>query len=72
MIEKRVWKLGVPCALLVTGAWLLQLSGCQKKEESSLAQPAAPKVSVIRVTQAGDGIHVQTPGAEFVLSLIHI
>jgi len=68
-MKKRVWKLGVACALLVvTGASLLQLSGCQKEEEARVAQPAAPRASAIHVNQAGDGIYVQTPAAEFVLS----
>jgi alpha-galactosidase len=67
VIEKRVWKPGVPCALLMlTGASLLQLSGCQKKEQPHVAQSAAP--SGVRVVQAVDGIHVQTSTAEFVLS----
>ena len=69
MIEKRLWTLGVPCALLVlAGTWLLQLSGCQKKEESRVSQSAASRKSAIRVNQADDGIHIQTPAAEFVLS----
>jgi alpha-galactosidase len=69
VIEKRVWKLGMACGLLiVTGAWMLQLSGCQKKEEPRAAQSAAARESVIRVNQARDGIHIQTPAAEFVLS----
>ncbi len=68
-MEKRTWSLRLRCALLLfTGAWLLQLSGCQKKEESRVAPSAAPRESAIRVNQAGDGIHVQTPAAEFVLS----
>src|SRR6266852_1879720 len=33
-----------------------------------VAQSAAPKESAIRVNQAGDGIHVETPAAEFVLT----
>jgi alpha-galactosidase len=69
MMEKRVRKLGVPCALLlVTGIWLLQLSGCQKNEESRVAPSAVPGESAIRVNQARDGIHVRTPAAEFVLT----
>jgi alpha-galactosidase len=68
-MEKRAWKLGSAGALLLgTGAWMLQLSGCQKKEESRGTQSAAPVESAIRVNQAGDGIHMQTPAAEFVLS----
>ena len=68
-MEKRVWKLGVPCALLlVTGAWLLQLSGCQRNEESSVEPSAVPRESAIRVNQAKDGIHVHSPAAEFVLT----
>jgi alpha-galactosidase len=69
VIEKRVGKRGVACALVVvSGAWMLQLSGCQKKEELRVVQSAAPGRSAIRVNQAGDGIQVQTPAAEFVLS----
>jgi len=66
---KCVGNLGALCALLVaSGAGLLQLSGCQKNEESRVAQPAAPKESAIRVNPAEDGIHIQTPAAEFALS----
>jgi len=66
---KRIGNLGALCALLVaSGAGLLQLSGCQKNEESRVAQPSAPKGSAIRVNPAEDGIHIQTPAAEFVLS----
>jgi len=68
-MEKRAWKLGSACALLlVNGAWMLQLAGCQKKAESRVAQSAAQGESAIRVNQAADGIHMQTPAAEFVLS----
>jgi hypothetical protein len=68
-MEKREWKLAVQCALLaVTGGWLLQLSGCQKKEESRGERPAAPRKSAIWVNQAGDGIHIVTSAAEFVLT----
>jgi alpha-galactosidase len=66
--EKGVWKFPVLCALLaVAGAGLLQLSGCQKKAESPAGQVARPKTSAILVHQAADGIHAQTPAAEFVL-----
>ena len=69
MVKKRIHTLGVACAALVlTAACLLQLSGCQNKEESRAGQSAEPKESAIRVSQAGDGVHVQTPAAEFVLS----
>jgi len=54
--------------LVLAGTWLLQLSGCQKKEESRVSQSAASRKSAIRVNQADDGIHIQTPAAEFVLS----
>jgi len=47
---------------------MLQLSGCQKKQESPEERVAAPRESAIRVNQAADGIHMQTPAAEFVLS----
>jgi alpha-galactosidase len=68
-MQKRLWKLGVSCALLVVnGVLLLQFSGCQKKEESRVTPSAAPKESALLVNQGGDGIHVQTPSAEFVLS----
>ena len=66
---KREWKLAVQCTLLaVTGAWVLQLSGCQKKEESRGEQPTAPTESAMRVNRAKDGIQVVTPVAEFVLN----
>ena len=68
-MKNRVRKFGVACALLVmNGVCLLQVSSCQRKEESRLAPAPAPKESAILVNQAGDGIHVQTPAAEFVLS----
>jgi alpha-galactosidase len=68
-MDKREWKFAVQCALLaMTGAWLLQLSGCQKKEEAHVAQPEAPRESAIRVNQDGDGIHIVTPAAAFVLT----
>jgi len=66
---KREWKLAVQCTLLaVTGAWVLQLSGCQKKEESRGEQPTAPTESAMQVNRAKDGIQVVTPVAEFVLN----
>jgi alpha-galactosidase len=52
----------------MTGVWMTQLFGCQKKEELRLEQSAAPGESAIRVNQAGNEIRLQTPAAEFVLS----
>ena len=65
---KGAWKFPLLCGLLAgAGAGLLLLSGCQKKAESPAGQVATPKTSAILVHQAADGIHAQTPAAEFVL-----
>lgn len=67
-LNKRA-RLGVPGALLVlVGTGLVQLSGCQKKEAAPASQAPRPQASVIRVIPTADGLHVQTPTAEFVLS----
>jgi alpha-galactosidase len=57
-------------ALLVLAATgLVQLGSCQKKDapQTEVQAPAAT-VSAIVVSTAADGIHVQSPTAEFVLS----
>jgi alpha-galactosidase len=53
--------------LLIAGVLFLHLAGC-KQEKSFLAESQAQQQSsAVRVQTASDGIHMQTPSAEFVL-----
>ncbi len=52
---------------MLLAAGLLQISGCKGKEAQPAAGPAAAQTSAIRVSTESDGIHVQTPAAEFLL-----
>jgi alpha-galactosidase len=56
------------CLLLTCGALLMQLASCSR--EGSKGQGATPvaKTSLVNVRTDGDGIHVETSSAEFVLS----
>jgi len=53
-------------SMILAGTMLL--SGCQKKETPTATQAQKIPASIIRVTPAADGLHVQTSAAEFVLS----
>lgn len=56
-----------PCALLTLAALaVVPMVGCQKKSAETAPVPSA--TTAIRVQTASDGIHVQSPMAEFVLS----
>lgn len=51
----------------VAGAFLLVFGGCGKKEAGSQTR-IAPALSTIRVEKQGDGIHLKSSRAEFVLT----
>jgi alpha-galactosidase len=52
---------------LLLAAAFLQSAGCKSKEAQPAAAPAAAQTSAIRVSTEGDGIHLDTPAAEFLL-----
>src|ERR1700692_3856925 len=55
-------------ALFAAALLLLNTAGCQKENKmDSKAAPARAQNSAIVVRTEPDGIHVQTPAAEFVL-----
>ena len=64
--EKWVSHWGRALAMLLA-AGLLQSAGCKNKEAQPAAGPAAAQTSATRVSTETDGIHVQTPVAEFLL-----
>jgi alpha-galactosidase len=64
--ENWVWRGGQALALLLA-AGLLQITGCRNKEAQPVTVPAEALTSSIKVSTAGDGIHMDTSAAEFLL-----
>jgi len=51
----------------VAASFLLMFAGCGKKESASTAR-VEPAISTIQVEKRGDGIHLKSSQAEFVLA----
>jgi alpha-galactosidase len=64
--EKWVRRRGKALALLLAGG-LLQSTGCRSKEAQPAIVPVEALTSSIRVSTAGDGLHMDTSAAEFLL-----
>jgi alpha-galactosidase len=64
----KIRQISLCIVLLASGMLLLQISSCNRESAKDSKQGTLAHTSVVNVHNEDDGIHVQTPAAEFVLT----